>query len=193
MPSIAYRRWATTRARALDEIVQAHTAVGGAGPGRRYTTQQLNQAYAVLLASQFQGFCRDLHTECVGHLIKVLAPPSALRSLVEAELTRGRQLDRGNAQPATLKADFDRFRFDFWGAVESQDPRNARRKAMLEVLNNWRNAVAHQAFDPARLGGSVVLHLARVRRWRTACHHLARSFDVVMGHQLQTLTGVAPW
>jgi len=48
---------------ALDEIEAAHASVGGTGPGRRYATQQINQAYALLIASQFQGFCHDLHTE----------------------------------------------------------------------------------------------------------------------------------
>jgi hypothetical protein len=61
MPSLAYREWITTRADALGEIEQAHAAVGGTGRGRRYATQQINQAYAVMLASQFQGYCRDLH------------------------------------------------------------------------------------------------------------------------------------
>src|SRR5689334_773246 len=99
MASKAYRRWSTVRTSALDEIAQAHVAVGGTGPGRRYTTQQLNQAYAVMAASQFQGFCRDLHSECIGHLLRVIAPPPALWPLLLGELTRGRWLDRGNAQP----------------------------------------------------------------------------------------------
>ncbi len=55
MPSIAYRHWRTSRAKALDEIAHAHAAVGGTQRGRRYATQQINRAYAVMLASQFQG------------------------------------------------------------------------------------------------------------------------------------------
>jgi len=55
--------------KALDELESAQTSVGGTGPDRRYATQQINQAYAVLVASQFQGFCRDLHTECVARLM----------------------------------------------------------------------------------------------------------------------------
>ena len=75
MPSISYRRWRTICARALDEMAKAHVAVGGSARGRRYTTQQINQAYAVLLAAHFQGFCRDLHSECVDHILAVMAPP----------------------------------------------------------------------------------------------------------------------
>lgn len=74
MPSIAFTIWENDRAASLDEVLAAHSAVGGAGPGRRVATQQINQAYAVLLSSQFQGFCRDLHSESADHLAQ-MAPP----------------------------------------------------------------------------------------------------------------------
>jgi hypothetical protein len=167
--------------------------MGGTGPGRRYATQQVNQAHAVLLASQFQGFCRDLHIECVGHLLRLLAPPAALRPVLRAELSRGRRLDRGNANPDSLRQDFDRLGIEFWPEVERYDPRNAARRAMLERLNQWRNAIVHQDLEPAKLGGSTTLRLAQVRQWRRACHRLARSFDAVLHRHLLTQTGVAPW
>ncbi len=66
MPSLSLQKWETIRSSELDEIENAHSSVGGTTRGRRYGTQQINQAYAVLLSSQFQGFCRDLHSECVG-------------------------------------------------------------------------------------------------------------------------------
>src|SRR5437870_518257 len=72
MPSRSWRHWHSVRARELDEVEAAHTAIGGSGPGRRTATQQINRAYAVLLASQFQGFCRDLHTECVDYLVALI-------------------------------------------------------------------------------------------------------------------------
>src|ERR1051326_7716073 len=74
MPSIALQNWHTNRLRTLDEIEQAHRAVGGIGRGRRYATQQINHAYTVLLSSQFQGFCRDLHTECIDAVVRVSPP-----------------------------------------------------------------------------------------------------------------------
>jgi hypothetical protein len=193
MPSISYQEWITTRVGALDEIEQAHAAVGGTQRGRRYATQQINRAYAVLLASQFQGFCRDLHSECVDHLISAIAPPPPLLPLVLAEFTRGRQLDRGNAQPGSLGADFSRLGIDFWAEVDRHSPRNAMRRASLDALNGWRNAIAHQDFDPARLGGTTTLGLAQVRLWRTACQHLVQSFDEVMRSHLKALTGTLPW
>src|SRR5438876_6103486 len=191
MPSTSYQRWRTVRIAALNEIEQAHAAVGGTGRGRRYATQQINHAYAVLLASHFQGYCRDLHSECVDHLITVLAPPPALRVIVYNELTRGRQLDTRNAQPGSLGADFGRLEIVFWREVEDRDPGNAARKGVLELLNNWRNAIAHQDFDPNKLGGTATLQLAQVRRWRAACRHLARTFDAVMRRHLHALTGLS--
>src|SRR5271167_497496 len=107
MPSNSYRRWAKIQADKLDQIENAHTSVGGTGPGRRYTTDQINQAYAVLLASQFQGFCRDLHTECVFHLTDGLMP-AKMRPIVRAEFTRERKLDKGNANPGNVGEDFNR-------------------------------------------------------------------------------------
>jgi len=68
MPSRSFNLWLSERRQALDQIAAAHVAVGGAGPGRRYATEQINQAYAMLLSSQFQGFCRDLHSEAVDHI-----------------------------------------------------------------------------------------------------------------------------
>jgi hypothetical protein len=192
MPSVSYRAWVTDRAEALNELEQAHAAVAGTGRGRRYATQQINQAYAVMLASQFQGYCRDLHTECVGHMITAISPPPRMRPLVQTEFTRGRQLDRGNARPDSLGADFGRFGVDFWAEVENHDIRNRMRIQSLERLNDWRNAIAHQDFDPMRLGGAI-LRLSRVRRWRAHCERLARSFDEVMRRYLFDLTGTFPW
>lgn len=146
----------------------------------------------MLLASQFQGFCRDLHTECVNHVLGVLAPPPALRSLVRAEFTRGRQLDRGNAQPASLGADFSRLGIDFWNELRSYDSASGGWSNDLDLLNEWRNAIAHQDFASTRLGG-VILRLATVRQWRVSCGRLAGAMDDVMRQHLLTLTGTSPW
>jgi len=147
----------------------------------------------MLLASQFQGFCRDLHAEGVEHLIAVLAPAPALLILVRAEFTRGRQLDRGNAQPSSLGADFGRLGLNFWDELETHDPASVGWRNELDMLNEWRNAIAHQDFTSAKLVGIMNLRLAQVGHWRGACRRLARAMDVVMRQHLQTFTGVSPW
>src|ERR1700682_682286 len=100
MPSISLQKWQESRRLELDEIVEAHRAVGGSGRGRRHATQQVNHAYAVLLSSQFQGFCRDLHSECTQHIVEQV--PVALQNLLGGELVRYRKLDRGNANSGSV-------------------------------------------------------------------------------------------
>jgi RiboL-PSP-HEPN len=194
MASVSYDQWRTTRAKDLAQIAKAHAAVGGTKRGRRYATQQINHAYAVLLASQFQGFCRDLHTECVTHVLSSITSNPTTQLLIRAEFTRNRRVDRGNAQPASLEEDFGRFGMTkFWGELQKVDARSTIWKDQLENLNHWRNAIAHQDFDPTKLGGTTNLRLATVRRWHAGCRRLARTIDEAMRRQLQVVTGTFPW
>ena len=192
MPSQALQLWRTGGAAALDEIEQAHAAVGGTGPGRRYATQQINQAYAVLLSSQFQRMCRDLHTEGAVQLAAPLGS-ALLRAIVRQNLVAGRRLDRGNPNPGNIGADFERFELKFWDRVRALDHRNGRRQRLLEDLNEWRNAIAHQDFTSPRLGGRTQLRLDRVRTWRSACDALSVAFDRLLGAHLGSILGTNPW
>jgi hypothetical protein len=191
MPSGSLQAWRNARRVALDELEAAHRSVGGAGPGRRYATQQINQAYALLLSSQFQGFCRDLHGECADFFVQSI-PAGVLRGAMLEMLVQNRKLDTGNPNPGNIGADYNRFGLVFWNVVRSFDARNRDRRDRLEELNRWRNAIAHQDIDPAVLGATV-LRLEQVREWRNACHHLATSFDEVMRSHLQAVNGVSPW
>lgn len=193
MPSAAFQDWSTVRATSLNEVENAHRSVGGTGPGRRYATQQINQAYAVLLASQFQAFCRDLHTECVNHLVAPVPSPD-LRDMYRSGLVLNRKLDRGNPNPGNIGSDFNRLDLLFWPQVDAHRPNNPTRRELLELLNEWRNAIAHQDFAPAMLrGGRPALQLAQVQGWRKACEVLAPSFDEVMHAHIWAKTGIAPW
>ena len=73
--------------------------------------------------------------------------------------------------------DFNRLGMAFWELVDTADKRNRRRRDLLDELNRWRNAIAHQDFDPAALGGRVTVTLEMIRSWRSACDMLAVSFD----------------
>jgi RiboL-PSP-HEPN len=191
MPSNSHRQWAKTRANELDQMENAHASVGGTGPGRRYATGQINHAYAVLLASQFQGFCRDLHSESAAFLADCLEPKS-MRPIVRTELSRDRKLDKGNANRGTLGEDFGRLGVEFWDALKALNARNLDRNKALEMLNQWRNAIAHQNFDPAKLGNTRC-DLAQVRNWRQVCNRLARAFDRVIMDHIHSVTGKSPW
>jgi hypothetical protein len=193
--SSAYKQWKGERAQRLDEIEASHAAVGGTGPGRRFATLQINQSYAVMLTSQFQGFCRDLHDECVVHFVHFVASlsPAKLETTITDLLKQGRKLDAGNPNPGNLGSDFGRFGIDFWSEVQGRDARGRIWQQRLGMLTDWRNAIAHQDFAPAKLHGIDTLALHHVRQWRNACNGLARIFDTVMHDYLGDLTGTAPW
>jgi hypothetical protein len=196
MPSRALVRWQTEQKAKLDQIEAAHKAVGGTGPGRRYLTQ-LNHAYLVMLAAQWQDFCRNLHTEAADAIASVIQPPTA-RLALQAALTLGRSLDRGNAGPNTIGTDFGRFgATKFWDLVDLQDKRNATRRMRLEQLNTWRNAVAHQDFNWSKEELKLIVGtrgtLDDVRMWRDACNALAQEFDRTVAGQAMNLIGKQPW
>ena len=73
MPSSSLQRWFAARAATLADVENAHRSMRGSGPGGRAAARQISQAYAVLLSGQFQGFCRDLHSECADYLVRDLA------------------------------------------------------------------------------------------------------------------------
>ena len=206
MSSFALQAWQQTRSRQLDELDAAHGAVGGHGPGRRSATLQLNHAYAVVLASQFQGFCRDLHSECADVVTNAIdaagastaVDGSALADIALTALTRNRQLDRGNASAGSIGADFKAFDLDIWDAARQLDARTSLRVRRLDQLNVWRNAIAHQDFDFSRhqrelLGDASRLGLGDVRAFRSSCNGLAVTFDSALAEHLETIVGGRPW
>lgn len=192
MPSNSLHNWITVRLRELDEIANAHFQVGGSSRGRRFATQQINHAYTMLLSSQFQGFCRDLHSKTVDRIVRGVTP-APLQAVLRAEFTLHRKLDLGNPSPGNIGADFNRLGLKLWDQVRAQSRRNIGRLGHLDDLNRWRNAIAHQDFDPSKLGGTISLRLATVRRWRQACEQLAKVFDLVVGDYLTRILGVSPW
>jgi hypothetical protein len=193
MPSSSWGRWFGGRAATLADVESAHRAVRGSGAGARTAAQQINQAYAVLLSAQFQGFCRDLHSECAEYLVAPVANADH-RELLRDNLLFGRRLDRGNPSPGNIGSDFNRLGLLFWSKIEGRGPENLARRLALDALSEWRKAIAHQDFTAAVVrAGRPNLALAQVRVWRKACDGLARAFDEVLRDHLRTLTGSDPW
>lgn len=170
--------------------------MAGTARGRRAATAQVNQAYAVLVSSHFQRFCRDLHSEAIEHLAAALTEPWA-RPMMKLRLTEGRKLDSGNPNPGNIGSDFNRFGFNLWSRMVDLDKRTPGRKAKIDQLNRWRNAIAHQDFDDAvgldLNAGRTDLRLADVAAWHTACDQLAATMDAAALAHLSPLVGGSPW
>jgi hypothetical protein len=112
-----------------------------------------------------------------------------LGPLVQNLFVQGRKLDHGNPNPGNLGSDFGRLGIAFWPTVNALDNRNPARRAALETLNAWRNAIAHQDWSEVGPG----LQLQQVRAWRATCRGLANDFDGAVATYLVGLVGRAPW
>jgi hypothetical protein len=147
----------------------------------------------MLLSSQFQGFCRDLHSEAVDYICGPVAAGNMRMLILRIRLTAGRKLDFGNPNPGNLGSDFKLFGLNLWPSLLAHDAHNGDRQDSLELLNKWRNAIAHQDFKPKELGGRTTVRLTDVRSWRRACEDLATDMDAVVGAYVATITGAPPW
>lgn len=197
MTSTALDDWRGVRADRLDELLDAHSRIGGTGPGRRYRTEQLNLSLILRLAGEFQGFARDLHDQAIEEIYaRISAWNPVWANTTEDQLTNRRDLDRRNATPSTLAADFSKIGLDLWPALRSRDTRNPQRQHHLERLNQARNAIAHDntaGFQRLASEG-VRLDLATFRQWRSAADQIAAGMDrLVAEHLARTFNTPVPW
>lgn len=191
MPSIALLQWRNDRMLRLGHT-DAHCAALFAAPPPAAPSplaQESLQGYVMLLSGHFQGFCRELYTECSQICTSVV--PAGLVPTVQGQFVAELKLNSGNPTVENIRKDFERFGFllDLAGAT----PANAVRVSHLGHLNYWRNAVAHQRAAPPPPGVPAVLTLALVQTWRASCDGLATSLDGIMRGELFRILGVAPW
>jgi len=189
MASESLRVWRTDASAAFDEIENAHKAVGGTKPGRRFLTEQLNYAYTMLLAARFQGFARALQVQ-TAEAIALGAHNATYTELLRENLTSNTALDRHNAQPNSIAEDFARFGLDIWTEADRERSGNDERRKKLWALITWRNAIAHDDIDAKRAKGAlepVTISLGTCRNWRSALNILATSLDKVAADHCQAL------
>lgn len=103
MTTRSLAEWNGPRSAGLDRLVDAHRAVAGTGRGGRWITTEITHALIVRLASEFQGFCRDLQDEVTAALVtgKLDADPT-FAAIVRTLFGSGRKIDRGNANWANV-------------------------------------------------------------------------------------------
>ena len=188
--------WVSTRRERLAELFDAHAMVGGTGRGRRHRTGQINRALVVLLVAEFQGFCRDLHSEaCTAFARAVSGSDDDIFRVVIGALITKRKLDTGNPNQATLQDDFGRLDLDLRAELARSHAFNMGRWLKLGQVLDFRNAIAHS--DPRRLpgrtGDAYDVQLNQVRSWMWAMHMLANQMDTVVSlHVTGLLSGERP-
>lgn len=187
MPSAALTRWQHDRMPRLGHL-EAHCAALFAPPPPPFAQESL-QGYVMLLSGHFQGFCRDLYTECVQRC--AAAAPAAMQTTIQAQFAAGVALNTGNPTIENIRKDFKRFGFLL--NLEGAAPGNPQRVTHLGHLNYWRNHVAHQKATPPPAGVPAVLTLADVQAWRASCDGLVVSLDDIMKQELTRILGAAPW
>ena len=157
----------------------------------------LNHSLILRLASEFQGFARELHQDTSEAVVAAFAPGNMARQIVmRRPYLTGRRLDRGNADPDALRQDFGLFGVDFWPELDRRYPGRAPGwRHHLRLLNTARNGLAHD--DEQRisevLGQGWLLTLPFVHRWRNTLDGLANGMDHVIGHYVHRTFGVRPW
>jgi len=186
MPSASLLRWQNDRIPRLHQVgLQTAAALAAVPPNALLIDENL-RGYVLLLSAHFQGFCRDLHTECAQIVASKVR--RTLKALIQQQLTAHRKLDHGNPTVQNLKGDFDRFNFNL--DLAAAHPANPVCLTDLGILNKWRNVAAHHSTIPA---GIPPLSLPILQAWRNSCDSLATSLDGIMYNGMRKLLRRAPW
>ncbi len=155
--------------------MQCLTSMTLAVPNHKLVDENI-RGVILLLSAHFQGYCRDLYSEC-SQLVASRVRPT-LQVLVQQQFTAGRALDHGNPNIENLKKDFNRFGFPL--QMVTHDAANAARLTELGELNRWRNIAAHHGTVPS----TGLPSLAAIQKWRSSCNGLATSLDDIMYNHL---------
>ncbi|HJT31430.1 MAG TPA: hypothetical protein VJ783_05220 [Pirellulales bacterium] len=186
MPSAALTHWRSDRLPRLNEVETHCATVAAFAPPNPAFLDEMLRGLVLHLSAHFQGFCRDLYTECSQKCIAAM--PAGLQPAAQAQFSARLALEEGNPSHDNIKKDFSRF-----GFLLDLHLTNAQQVTNLGHLNAWRNKAAHQGTKP--LAGSVpaVLSLPVLQNWISSCDGLAASLDGKMHIELFKMIGVAPW
>ncbi|AWM38672.1 hypothetical protein GobsT_31400 [Gemmata obscuriglobus] len=185
MPSTSLGVWRLTRMIHLQEVDLQCASSSLVSPPNPRLFEENVRGYGLLLSAHFQGFCRDLYSECaqvIASRVRI-----TLQAMVQSQFTAHRALDHGNPNLSNIRKDFERFGFTL--DLAAADIANPPRITHLSKLNEWRNIAAHQGTVPPTGLPSVT----DLRNWRNSCDGLAASLDRVMYNRLKRQLRRDPW
>ena len=164
MPSASFTCWQNDRVPRLNEVEAHCTAVLALVPPKPTFLEETLRGFVLHLSAHFQGFCRDLYTEC--SQISIAAIPVGLKATAQAQFSAQLALEKGNPSHDNIKRDCNRFGFLLnLQAAHSLGPQHV---TDLGHLNDWRNRAAHQGTQPLGGGVPVMLTLPIVQGWRAS-------------------------
>ncbi|MCA1727199.1 MAG: hypothetical protein LC722_06000 [Actinobacteria bacterium] len=195
MASNALIDWEATGLARLDELEAIHQRATGAGPGRRWGTEQLNRSLFTALVAQFQLFCRALHDEAVEVHLGATNPRQVdvLRHL----LTQGRRLDQATPRTDALGADFGRLGFDLIDTIKAAGADAKEALRALDLVIDFRNAIVHgneTRLEALIAQGEIKATKTMYRRFRKTLGALAVTMDSAVAEKLGRLLALpSPW
>lgn len=198
MISKSLERWNADRGAAMDRFENVHARMTGGLAGRPRDVTELNHSLFLRLASEVQGYCRDLHDEAIEAICTpAQVPNQQLRDTFRASLTRGRKLDSGNAGPGNIGNDWTQLGMGIWTDLRTSYPGTKGAtdwNQRLDWLNRARNGIAHNDSDKiaeAHAEHPLTLNTFRVMRRRLS--KFATALDRTTRAYLKAVTGVEPW
>jgi hypothetical protein len=196
MTSPAFGAWRSGRLVRLDGLLAAHpNSIGSATDPA--VAQEWTEALVQRLASEFQGYCRDLHDDAVEAILDtIMASYSPLRAVLMNGLILDRGLDRRSADPKTIANDFARLGLDLWVALAASHPEavSGWREGLL-LLHRARNGVSHD--DRATLAAVAAagwpMAIGSVRAWRNLVDEAAAAMDDEVSKDIAERIRENPW
>ena len=185
MPSASLDLWVNERIPSLDQVDAQCAASQALVPANPRLVDENIRGFILLLSAHFQGYCRDLYTECAQTISSRMSV--SLEVLVQQQFTANLALDHGNPNVENIKKDFHRFGFAL--DMAARDAANHARLVDLKELNRWRNIAAHHGTVPP----AGIPLLATVQRWKTSCDGLATSLDEIMYDEFRKILRRKPW
>jgi hypothetical protein len=193
--SKALADWQSDRAQRIERLRAAHSAFLHTEAGHAFGAKEIEHSLILRLASEFQGFARDLHSEAVDAVLDWLCPDDpALRKVLRTPYLDSRRLDLGNADPKGIAHDFNLLGIAFWPELGARNATAQQWRGHLGALNTARNGLMHS--DDGKINRLVSsgwpLGLRSAELWRASLDQLAGAMDDLVGARVGGLTGRRP-
>lgn len=185
MSSASLQRWQSVSMIRLAHIEAQCIATTTLAPPNPELAEENLRAFVLLLSSHFQGFCRELYTECTQ--VFAISLSAAMQPTIQAQFSAELKVNGLNPTAENIRKDFERFAFQI---NFDADPKNAPRITQLGHLNKWRKSIAHHSVTPP--AGIPALTFANVQGWKSSCDGLAIWLNSIMFTELSRILGAPP-